>query len=149
MISGTCDLSQRYIYVGETCHVAHPPFGPHTELQFNLDIPIDEINDYCKSIYGEIQFEIREEKMENGLKIDELREFIKSLHELNEKYMKINLLDLCTVLRKIVELLKKLNLSEEDKEFMKDMENIGNLYKPGTPERIVLNNYFKKDSHIE
>ena len=56
------------------------------------------------------------------------------------------MLDLCKVLRKIVELLKKSNLSEEDKEFMKDMENIGNLYKPGTPERIILNNTFIKDS---
>lgn len=146
MLSGTCDLSQRYIYVGEICHVAHPPFGPHTELQFKLDIPIEEINEYCKSIYHEIQFEIREKKMENGIKKDELFEFIKSLHQLNEKYIKINLLDLCTVLRKIVKLLKKSNLLEEEKKFMKDMENIGNLYKTGTPERIILNNTFIKDS---
>ena len=122
MISGTCDLSQRPIYVDEKCKVAGPGFGAYTHLQFKLDIPIEEINEYCKSIYGDNPFEIREEKMENGIKIDELLEFIKSLHELNEKYVNINLLDLCTVLRKIIELLK-------NQIYQKKIKNLWKIWK--------------------
>lgn len=54
---------------------------------------------------------------------------------------------LCKVLKKkIIKLLKKLNLSEKDNEYMQDIENISFLYKPGTPECIILNNNFIKNS---
>lgn len=143
-IAGNCDISQSIIHTNEIVYVAYPLFGPSANLQFKLNIPIDEIHKFCKLIYDDIQFEIKEKKMETEISKKELIEFNNSLIKLNEKYF--IMLDLCKVLKKIIELLKKSNLSEKEKEFMQDMEKIGNLYKPGTPERTILNNTFIKDS---
>lgn len=138
-IVGVCDITQIIINVSEKHYIVNPPFGINTQLQFYYDTPKYMMDDFCDSIYGDIPYKIESTINNKAIDINELRNFIEKLHILKNKYDFIYQLPI--VLRKIVNVVSKNNLTHEEKIFIKDVEDAGLLYKTGTSERKSLYPY--------
>ena len=138
-IVGVCDITQRNIEVSEKHYIVNPPFGIHTQLQFKDDISYKIIDEFCKSIYRDIPYKIESTVNHKPIVYGELMGFIQKLHQLHEKYDFIYQLPI--VLKKIVNVVSKNNLTGEEKGFIEDVEDAGLLYKTGTSERKSLYPY--------
>lgn len=143
-LAGHCDLSHQDILVGEEHYIVEPSIGKYTQLQFKTSQYQDEIEKLVKSIYGDIPFSIKKKVSQVEINIADYWSYLGALNKIKSKYqMTCQSKDLVT---KIIEILRKKNQPDNEKVFLKDMEEIGLLHPEGSTPRMLLDKFLETDN---